>query len=274
MKRMKWMIGVLILIIAGSIVASNMSKKDVEYKSDLDNVKRIYVDADISNIVIVTDEQMMNVKYTGQKSLVGSPSMDIIYEKDQAIIKVKAIQKKWMTIVPGSTKRGELVLNIPSRLLEHAQINTRNGNITAKNVSEINQLSLSSSVGNIIVDSFKGENLNIEAKNGSIKIGSVDGTVNIKNQTGSLKGLIFTHIKGKNKIKLSNGNVHIALPKELEMNEISFNIATKNGKITSENDKLLNENIIKQGPGNRIVNNIKSDNDLDISVSVGHIKIK
>lgn len=69
-----------------------------------------------------------------------------------------------MTIVPGSTKRGELVLNIPSRLLEHVQINTRNGNITAKNVSEINQLSLSSSVGNIIVDSFKGDDLNIEAK--------------------------------------------------------------------------------------------------------------
>lgn len=93
MKRMKWMIGVLILMIAGSIVASNMSKKDVEYKSDLDYVKRIYVDADISNIVIVTGEQMMKVKYTGQKSLVGSPSMDIVYEKDQAIIKVKAIQK-------------------------------------------------------------------------------------------------------------------------------------------------------------------------------------
>ncbi|MGE7920929.1 DUF4097 family beta strand repeat-containing protein [Viridibacillus sp. NPDC093762] len=274
MKKIKWMIGVLILIIASSLISSNISKKDVEYKSDLEIVKRIYVDADISNIVIVTGGPMMNVRYKGQKSFVGSPSMDIVYEKDQAIIKLKAIQKKWMTIVPGLTKRGELILNIPTGLLEHVQINTRNGNITAKNVSEINQLSFSSSVGNINVDSFKGEVLNIEAKNGSIKIGSVDGAVNIKNQTGSLKSLVFTHIKGKSKIKLSNGNVHITLPKELEKNKISFNIATKNGKITSENDKLLIENIIKQGAGNRIVNYIKSDNELDISVSVGHIKIK
>lgn len=274
MKRIKWMIGVLILIITGSLVSLNLSKKEVVYKSDLENVKKIFVDADVSNVVIVTSDSDLNVQYAGQKSFVGTSDMNIVYDKDQAIIKVRALQKRWMTVIPGSTKRGELLLNIPPRLLEEVQINTQNGNIDVKNLSEVNRLKLNSSVGKININSFKGNKLDIEAKNGSINIGSVDAEVNIKNRTGNLNSLEFTDIKGKNTIKLSNGHAKITLPNDIEMADLSLNIATKNGKISSENDKVSTDVITKHGAGQKLIQPSKGDRELIISCSVGSIKIK
>jgi hypothetical protein len=261
------MIGVIILIIAGSLIALNSGKKNVGYKSELENVDKILVDADVSNIVAISGDSKMNIEYTSQKSLFGNPKIDIVYEKDRAIIKVKA---KWINIV---TKRGELVLNLPPRILEHVQIKTRNGNIDVKNLSEVNRLSLSSSVGNINVDSFKGESLNIEAKNGSMNIGAVDGEVNIKNRIGSLNSLNFSDIKGKNNINLSNGNVKITLPNGLKSNKVGLNISTSNGKLITENNILSSENKIKRGAGQKIINGTKGNKELNISVSVGNIII-
>ncbi|MBK3493876.1 DUF4097 family beta strand repeat protein [Viridibacillus sp. YIM B01967] len=255
------------MIIAGSLIALNSGKKNVGYKSELENVDKILVDADVSNIVAVSGDSKMNIEYTSQKSLFGNSKIDIVYEKDRAIIKVKA---KWINIV---TKRGELVLNLPPRILEHVQIKTRNGNIDVKNLSEVNRLSLSSSVGNINVDSFKGESLNIEAKNGSMNIGAVDGEVNIKNRIGSLNSLNFSDIKGKNNINLSNGNVKITLPNGLKSNKVGLNISTSNGKLITENNILSSENKIKRGAGQKIINGTKGDKELNISVSVGNIII-
>ncbi|MFE4243195.1 DUF4097 family beta strand repeat-containing protein [Peribacillus butanolivorans] len=271
MKRKLFMIGVLTLIITGVFVA--LSKKNFEYKSDLKNVEKIIVDSDISNIVLVKGDSNMNIEYSGQKSFLGNPKIDIVYNKDQAIIKVKALPNKWMYILPGNVRRGKLILNIPAKLLEHVQIKTQNGNIDVKDLSEVNRLSLNSNVGNINVDSFKGESVNIEAKNGSIKLGTVDGEVKIKNQTGNLNSLVLSDIKGKNNIKLSNGSAKITLPNELDLNDIGFNISASNGRIISEHNKLSSDNITKRGAGQKIINRSKGNKELNISVSVGNIKI-
>ncbi|MBA4536562.1 DUF4097 family beta strand repeat protein [Bacillus aquiflavi] len=163
-------------------------------------------------------------------------------------------------------------MNIPPKLLKQVQINTKNGNIDVKNLNEINRLFLSSNVGNINVDSFMGEFVNIDAKNGAINLGTVDGEVKIKNRTGNLNSLTFVDIKGKNSIKLSNGNVKITLPNELKFNDIGYHISTNNGKIILKNE-LLNKQITKRGVGQRIINRSKGNKELNLSVSVGSIDI-
>ncbi|WP_416825441.1 DUF4097 family beta strand repeat-containing protein [Ectobacillus polymachus] len=272
MKKKLLMIGVLILSITGVYAAFHTSKKDFEYKSNLKDVKKIVVDSDISNILLVTGDSNMNVGYASQKSFLGNPKIEIVYDQNQATIKVNAIPKKWMYLVPGIIQRGKVVLNIPPKLLEQVEINTRNGNIDVKNESDVNKLFLSSNVGNINVDSFKGESLNIDAKNGSINLGTVDGEVNIKNRTGNLKGLTFSDMKGKNNITLSNGNVKITLPSELALNDIGFNISTSNGRIISDNG-LVSKQITKRGAGQKITNGSQGNKELNISVSVGNIEI-
>lgn len=266
------MIGVFILSITGLYTAFNTSKKDFEYRSNLKDVEKIVVDSDISNILLVTGDSKINVEYTGRQLFLGSPKIDIVYNENQATIKVNAIQNKWMYLLLGIRQRGKLVLNIPPKLLEQVQINTRNGNIDVKNVNDVNRLFLSSNVGNINVDSFKGESVNIDAKNGSINLGTVDGQVNIKNQTGNLQGLTFSDMKGKNNITLSNGNVKLTLPSELALNDIGLNISTSNGRIISDNG-LVSKQITKRGPGQKITNGSQGNKKLNISVSVGNIEI-
>lgn len=271
MKKKLFMMGVLTLITIGVFVG--LSKKTYVYHSDVNNVEKIRVDSDISNIVLVQGDSNMNIKYTGQKSFLGTPKINIVYNNDQAIINVKAIPNKWMYILPGNVKRGELILSIPSALLEQVQINTQNGNIDVKDISEVNNLALNSRVGNIHVDSFNGKSVDIGAKNGSIKLGTIQGEVKIKNQTGNLNSLVLSDIKGKNIIKLANGSVKITLPNKSGFKDIGFNISTKNGKILSENHTLTSDTITKQGAGQNILIPSKGNHELNISVAVGNIKI-
>ncbi|MBA4536561.1 hypothetical protein H1Z61_05200 [Bacillus aquiflavi] len=63
------------------------------------------VDCDVANILFVNNDSSMYVEYVGEKSILGTPKIDIVYNKDQAIIKVNAIQKKWINIFPGARKR-------------------------------------------------------------------------------------------------------------------------------------------------------------------------
>ncbi|MBE1557115.1 DUF4097 family beta strand repeat-containing protein [Sporosarcina limicola] len=269
MKKI-FVIGVLILLLSGIAVA--FTKKPFVYKGDLENVEKIIVDSDISNILLSASDSTSTIEYTGEKSSLGSPEIEVVYNEGQAIIKVKAIPKKWMSFLPGTRKKGALVLNIPPELLDSIQISTGVGNIDVGNLNKVNRLSLNSNVGNINVDSFKGTSLNINAKNGAISLGEIDGTVNIKNQTGNLHSLIFTDIKGKNTIKLSNGKVKLTLPSEIKLDDLGLTIVTKNGKITSGNN-LLKDNIIKRGPGQKITTGSKGNKELNISVSVGNIEI-
>ncbi|MDQ0270629.1 DUF4097 family beta strand repeat-containing protein [Cytobacillus purgationiresistens] len=273
MKRKPFMIGVITLIIIGSLVVFNHGKKRFEHKSDLKTVEKIIVESDISNIALVEGGSSLHAEYTGPKWSLLTPNIDIIYHNEEAVIKVEGIPEKWMYMVPGSNTRGQFVLKVPPGLLDQVQIKTQNGNIHVQAPSEISRLSLSSNVGNIHVDSYKGERLNIDAKNGSIDIGAVDGEVNIKNQTGNLKHLHFADIKGKNNIKLSNGKVKITLPSELDLKEIGLNITTKNGKIISDNNKFLKDKIKKHGPGQEIFHRTTGVNELNISVSAGSIRI-
>lgn len=274
-KKILITIGVIIMTLSVAVIIMNGKSKPLEYEKIIENVGKLKIDSDIANIHISTSDSQdsnIRVEYRGESTFLADPEIDIISEKGQATIKLKAIHKKWMYLVP-KRSRGELLLKIPPILLEQIQINTGNGNIEVKNLSEVNELILGSKVGNINIDSFQGKTLGIDAKNGSINLGLVDGEVNINNQTGSLKGLTFSEIKGKNNIKLSNGSVKLNLPSGVDLHGVATNISTKNGKIKA-NNSLLGESIVKQGPGQKIVNRSKGQTaELNISVSVGNIEI-
>lgn len=275
MKKILITIGVVMMILFVTVIVMNGKSNPLEYKKSIENVAKLKIDSDIANVHISTSDSKdpnIRVEYRGGSNFLADPEIDIISEKGQASIKLKAIHKKWMYLVP-KRNRGEVLLKVPHKLLEKIQINTGNGNIDVKNLSGVNELVLGSKVGNISVDSFQGESLGIDAKNGSINLGLVDGEVNVNNQTGNLKALTFSEIKGKNNIKLSNGSAKVILPNGVALHEIAINISTKNGKIKASNS-LLAESIVKQGPGQKIVNCSKGQTaELNISVSVGNIEI-
>lgn len=268
------------------ILAATSAGSPFEYNSDLLNVEKLQVHADVSNILITESDSTMKFTYIGHTSLFGDkPAIDVQYSGNQAEIKVKSLAKAWKSLLPGIRKRGTLVLSIPSTFIEQKtlrqlQIYTGNGNIEVKNSNsaagklfEVDHLGLSSNVGNIKVDSFKGTALKIDAKNGSIHLGVVDGEVNITNRTGNLNGLTLSDIKGKNNIQLSNGKVKLTLPQELNLKGIGLNIETKNGRIVTNNNHLSNLKPTKQNAGQKITQPGNGSNELNISVMVGSIEI-
>ncbi|TQR17535.1 DUF4097 family beta strand repeat-containing protein [Psychrobacillus vulpis] len=265
--------GVIMMGVYGTFLAFNINKSPFVYKSDIKDVEKIIVNTDISNILLTQTDENMSLEYRGEKSFLGTPKIDVTYNQGEVEIHVKTIPEKWMGILPGSRKRGELLLNIPHSLLEEVQLYTQNGNVEVKDVSKLNKLVLSSNVGNIEVDSFIGKSLKVKAKNGSLNLGLIEGEVNIENRTGSLKNLTLTDVQGKNNIKVSNGNVKLVLPSESSLSDVGINILTKNGKITTGKDYLQKQDIIKKGPGQSIVTSSNSNKNISITVSVGNIEL-
>lgn len=267
------MIGVVFLAVVGSAVSMNTSKKSFQYNGDITKVEKITLHSDISNVVLAVTETNMSFEYTGEKSFLGEPEIEIDYHSGHAFIKVKAIPKNWMKIFPTTRKRGTLRLNIPSKLLEEIHITTGQGNIDVESMDSINQLTLSSNVGKVKIDSFTGGSLAIKLKNGSINLGEINSEVTIENQTGNLNSLTFATLKGDNNINLSNGNVKITLPTEVIDLDIGLNIYTKNGKIKTVNESLSGVTLVKQNAGQKMIMDTNAKNQLNIAVLVGNIEI-
>lgn len=64
----------------------------------------------------------------------------------------------------------------------------------------------------------------MEAANGSIHAGEVNGQFHIRNRTGSLKSLVLKQVKGENVIHIANGHVNVQLPQGIKTDEIGFHI--------------------------------------------------
>lgn len=255
-------------LVLGSL---NSFKKSYEYRSNIKNVSKISIDSDLSNIKLISKDSDFYIEYQGEKSFLGEPIVDITYTDDKAIINVLSFNNTWKKMLPGKKNIGNLLLNIPPRLLDELHLVTKNGDIVVDDITEVKRLSLISDVGTIGLNSFQGEFLNIESGNGSINLGEVKGQINIRNKVGSLKSLALKSVKGENNIKISNGNVKVELPKGIETDDIALNISTKNGKIITNQS---NYNISNKGPGKEIIQNVpNSEKKLNISVSVGNIEI-
>jgi hypothetical protein len=180
------------------------------------------VDSDVANVHLSADGSRMSCEYTGKKSILGDPKVDVTYKGDQVIIKVREINN-WRRIAPLNISRGNLVLNIPSKLLDLVQIETQVGKIDVTYSSEIKELTLNSDVGTINVDSFKGELLNIDSNVGSINLGTIDGKINIASGVDRVKIADLSNMKGKNNIKTKNGSIKVGVPSE-NLNEVGLHI--------------------------------------------------
>ncbi|MEJ9233446.1 DUF4097 domain-containing protein [Peribacillus butanolivorans] len=266
--------GVSVLLIASGTIEFFL-KKDFVHKEDLKDVSKIIVDSDVVNVHLSSDGSRMDFEYTGKKSILGDPNVDVTYEGDQVVIKVREVNN-WRRIAPINTSRGNLVLNIPSKLMDQVQISTGVGKIDVRYPSEIKELTLNSDVGTINVDYFKGEFLNVSSNVGTINLGTIDGNINVDSLVGRIKIADLSNMKGKNNIKSNNGTIKVGIPGEKTLNEVGLNISTKTGRIISENNKLSGENIynVEQlPPGKKVINRYKGDKELNITSFVGNIKI-
>ncbi|MCK2004386.1 DUF4097 family beta strand repeat-containing protein [Peribacillus frigoritolerans] len=266
--------GVSVLLIASGTIEFFL-KKDFVHKEDLKDVSKIIVDSDVVNVHLSSDGSRMDLEYTGKKSILGDPNVDVTYEGDQVVIKVREVNN-WRRIAPINTSRGNLVLNIPSKLMDQVQISTGVGKIDVRYPSEIKELTLNSDVGTINVDYFKGEFLNVSSNVGTINLGTIDGNINVDSLVGRIKIADLSNMKGKNNIKSNNGTIKVGIPGEKNLNEVGLNISTKTGRIISENNKLSGENIynVEQlPPGKKVINRYKGDKELNITSFVGNIKI-
>ncbi|MFE4814273.1 hypothetical protein ACFQ9Y_24615 [Peribacillus simplex] len=266
--------GVSVLLIASGTIEFFL-KKDFVHKEDLKDISKIIVDSDVVNVHLSSDGSRMDLEYTGKKSILGDPKVDVTYEGDQVVIKVREVNN-WRRIAPINTSRGNLVLNIPSKLMDQVQISTGVGKIDVRYPSEIKELTLNSDVGTINVDYFKGEFLNVSSNVGTINLGTIDGNINVDSLVGRIKIADLSNMKGKNNIKSNNGTIKVGIPGEKTLNEVGLNISTKTGRIISENNKLSGENIynVEQlPPGKKVINRYKGDKELNITSFVGNIKI-
>ncbi|NGP45528.1 DUF4097 domain-containing protein [Bacillaceae bacterium SIJ1] len=249
----------------------NSSTSNFEYRSKINNVNGIQLNADLANIKIVSHSQDLSIDVQGQKPIFGEPNIDITYSQDKAMINVHTTNQGWKKIIPGIRNKSEILLNVPAGLLEDIQLETENGNIDVDQVTGASRLSLTSDVGTISMNSFKGGLLNVHSGNGSIHLGEVEGQINIRSKVGSVKNLFLKKIHGENNIEVSNGNVKVQLPDMTKIADLGLNISTKNGKILSKEHKL---EMINKGPGKEVIHQTQNNEaKLNISVSVGNIEI-
>lgn len=253
------------LLVAGLV---NSFEGNFEYRANIEKVTGIELHSDLSNIKITSAHPDLFIDFHGQETIFGKPSMNITYDKDKAVINVLTFDKGWKKLIPGKRQRGQIVLNIPPGSLKEIHVETKNGDIEVDQVTEASRLSLISDVGRIQMNSFQGELLNVEAGNGSVHLGEVDGQINIRNKVAPLKSLVLKSVKGENHIKVSNGNVTIQLPEK--MDDIGLNISTKNGKINAKAHKM---DIVNKGPGKEVFRQTPYTAKLNISVTVGSIEI-
>lgn len=273
LRKKLLVIGVVILAVVGSAVSMNTSKKAFQHNGDIAKVEKITLHSDISNVELAVTETNLSFEYTGEKSFLGEPEIEIDYHSGHAFIRIKAIPKNWMKMLPAARKTGTLRLHIPSKILEEVHITTGQGNIDVESMDSINRLTLSSNVGNVKIDSFTGESLDIKLKNGSINLGEINSEITIKNQTGNLNSLTFATLKGENSINLSNGDLKVTLPTEVMQLDVGLNIYTKNGKINTMNESLSEIMKVKRNAGQKMIKNSDAKNQLNIAVLVGNIEI-
>ena len=261
--------GLLIMVILA--IAGSMSKK-FEHRTKLDKVDHLILQSDFSDIQLVGNKSEFSIELHGKKSLFSKPLVQVSYEGDKAYININILNKGWKKYLPGRKNKAKLVVNIPSRMLDSIELKNQNGNIDIGNMSEMSRLSIHSLVGNIGLSSFQGELLSIKSNNGSLSIGKVNAQVNIDNKVGGIKSLELLSVQGANHISISNGNVHLQLPKGVYTSDIGLDFITKNGTITS-NESGLSYN--KKGPGMELVREgLNANSTLNISVSVGNIKME
>ena len=224
-KFILW-IGGIILMLLFIIGSLNSVKSKFEYSSNIKHVNSITVNTGLANIKLISNHSDLYIEFQGQKTLFGSPKIDITYDNDKALISVQT--KSWEKLLPGIRTRGNIILNIPPQFLEEIHLETKNGNITIDSIAEISRLSLISDVGTIRMNRFQGGFLNVEAKNGSINLGEVDGQINIKNQVGGVSNIVLKRVQGENTIKVANGNVKVEIANETD--DIGLNVSTKNSQ--------------------------------------------
>lgn len=268
------MIGAGVVAVVGGLLFSRI-EGSFQYKETLkDNaqeVTKIRIDTDVADIKVTSEGSELQVTFKGNKPFFKNPSLKVTNNDGE--VEIKGIIGKWLNIIPGTHSKGEMIINIPPNIVQSVQIHTGVGNIHLEDMTGLDELTLASNVGRIQLDSFKGNRLNINAKNGSIELGEIDGEVHVKNRIGKIKVAKLLTIKGESTIASGNGTIKLTLPSDENGLGYGLNLETKNGKIKDESMKLPKDSIQKQSTGQKLNTRPEETNKLSISVSVGNIEL-
>ena len=197
---------------------------------------------------------------TGDKFEVKTNNSNIKYSNENGSIKIK--EDKVANCFFGKMDIGELIIYIPENLkqIDEVKINIGAGTVFIEQLNTKN-LYLDLGAGNVTIDKLiVSEELKINGGAGNININSGEiANVDLDLGVGNTK--IKSDITGNSNINTGVGELNLYLT--LESDNYKINVNKGLGKITFNNDKILDDTIIGNG-----------ENYIKISGGVGNINIE
>jgi hypothetical protein len=181
------------------------------------------------------------------------------------------------------TNPGYYVVNLylPTSILDYSlDLATSNGNISLSGIPELQDVELSTSNGDIIINQLDANMIDLSTSNGKIELSDVISTTNINGKTSNGR-IILDNVKGVDlDFGTSNGRITADLI-ECENLELSSSNGEVNVEVIGTNDdykiRLATSN------GDRVLNDIKVDqnnfntdksNYINIESSNGDVELK
>lgn len=197
---------------------------------------------------------------TGDKFEVKTNNSNIKYSNENGFIKIK--EDKSINWFFGKIDIGELIIYIPENMkqIDEVKINIGSGTIFIENLNTKN-LYLDLGAGNVTIDKLtvsEGTKINGGAGNININSGSF-ANVDLDLGVGNTK--IKSSVTGNSKIDTGVGELNLYLT--LESSEYKIEVDKGIGKITFNDDKILDNTIIGNG-----------ENYIKINGGIGNINIE
>lgn len=233
-----------IRLISSFIPSDNTNGKD--YYETYQNVNSIYLELGISEIIIEKGNEFA-VKATNIKN-------EFTSNFDNGTLKIEEKSKKFFS----NTKGGNIIITIPSNMLEKLEIEHGAGMLTIRDIS-VNYFELEHGAGKLFMDNVTLSNIDIDGGAGNIVIRSSNlNNMNLDLGAGHLD--LEALVTGNNDIECGVGKVDINLLGNKNDYQIKVNKGL--GKVTIDNNDYANGNLVGSGY-----------NKLNIDGGIGNINV-
>ena len=234
----------------------------INFKEDtlLENMVTISDDAEeLLSLNLDIKSSNLQIK-TGDKFEVKTNNSNIKYSNENGFIKIK--EDKSINWFFGKIDIGELIIYIPENMqqIDEVKINIGSGTIFIENLNTKN-LYLDLGAGNVTINKLtvsEGTKINGGAGNININSGSF-ANVDLDLGVGNTK--IKSSVTGNSKIDTGVGELNLYLT--LESSEYKIEVDKGIGKITYNDDKILDNTIIGNG-----------ENYIKINGGIGNVNIE
>lgn len=242
-------------------------------------IETIKVETSTVNVLMVQEERNdIHVELRGEKrNDKDQLTLEISQQGEQLTINVREksrigfhISDVSILFSSGSFPSSELTVKVPEQKYEQLDVHTSTGNLTMLHPVQAERMIAKSSTGNIKLDGFSGEELNLRSSTGNMDISQVRAQVDIQTSTGNIRKLELLNISKDVRVRTSTGNAQIIIKENPTV--LQLELSTSTGRIAFEspantynvgNSKTVNFSI---GEG--------SKPELKVSSSTGNIDVQ